>query len=181
MRIKNYVGLKFGRLTVLEKTISHKDSSGRTRTFLKCRCDCGNEKEINAYSVTSGEATSCGCYRIEKPRIAFGKASFNRLYIGYLNNAKKRNLIWDLTKDRFYEITQENCYYCGKPPSQTIVARGNNGNFVYSGIDRIDSSKGYEKDNIVACCARCNQAKMSETKDNFINWIKQVYEHLHLG
>jgi len=30
-------------------------------TYLLCKCDCGNEVEVNAYSAKSGHTRSCGC------------------------------------------------------------------------------------------------------------------------
>lgn len=55
--------------------------------------------------------------------------------------------------------------------------RFNNGDFVYNGIDRIDSSHGYTKDNIVTCCKICNKMKMDMSLDNFIEQIYKIKEH----
>ena len=74
-------------------------------------------------------------------------------------------------------MTQENCFYCGNKPNQTIKAKGHNGDFVYNGIDRIDSSKGYVKGNVVPCCGRCNEAKMAISHKEFLSWVEQVYSH----
>jgi hypothetical protein len=33
------------------------------KLFIPCRCDCGTEKEVFIYSLTSGRSKSCGCLR----------------------------------------------------------------------------------------------------------------------
>ena len=49
--------------------------------------------------------------------------------------------------------------------------------FLYSGIDRVNSHEGYNKNNCVPCCEKCNKAKLAMNKDEFLNWIKMVYQH----
>jgi hypothetical protein len=41
-------------------------------------------------------------------------------------------------------------------------------------IDRLDSTIGYTKDNIVFCCGIVNKMKSAHTKDEFIKWCKLV-------
>lgn len=59
-RIKNVVGMKYGRLTVLDDI----PFSGVRK--LKCICDCGNVKYIAKRDVLSGHTKSCGCLQPEK-------------------------------------------------------------------------------------------------------------------
>ena len=56
-----YIGKKYGRLTVLE--LSHKDK--HSNKHYKCQCDCGITKTINIQSLKLGKTTSCGCYNRE--------------------------------------------------------------------------------------------------------------------
>lgn len=51
-------GDKFNMLTVIEEAPMRK--SGR---YLKCRCDCGNVKEVLLHHLTRSKTVSCGCYR----------------------------------------------------------------------------------------------------------------------
>ena len=46
-----------------------------------------------------------------------------------------------------------------------------------NGIDRIDSNIGYTKENSVSCCKFCNTAKSTMSRDEFLKWIKKVYEY----
>ena len=58
------IGLRFGRLTVIEKDVKRKDRKSR-HTFWKCLCDCGNIVTVDGYRLRSGETKSCGCLRDE--------------------------------------------------------------------------------------------------------------------
>lgn len=58
-RALNIQNEKFGRLLVLEKT----DLRIHHSVVWKCLCDCGNYKNVSAYSLRSGETRSCGCLR----------------------------------------------------------------------------------------------------------------------
>ena len=56
-------GQKFGRWTVLNKT----DKRTKNRTIIwHCKCDCGKEKDVDAYTLRSGQSKSCGCLNQEK-------------------------------------------------------------------------------------------------------------------
>ncbi|HLT41092.1 MAG TPA: hypothetical protein VKZ95_00175, partial [Sphingobacteriaceae bacterium] len=54
------IGKKFGKLTVIEK------AKKEGRTLYLCVCDCGNERYLPSYSLTSGNNKSCGCIRFKK-------------------------------------------------------------------------------------------------------------------
>lgn len=58
--MNGFIGETFNRLTVLE--VFKKDS----RTFFRCICACGIEKELAAYRVKNGSVKSCGCLAREK-------------------------------------------------------------------------------------------------------------------
>lgn len=57
MSVKDLTGQKFGRLTALYATGERKYN----KDVWMWKCDCGKEKRIIAYSVTSGRTRSCGC------------------------------------------------------------------------------------------------------------------------
>ena len=62
-RAKDLTGMRFSRLTVLNKT-DKRDIKGSI--YWHCRCDCGNEKDITEDSLTNGKTVSCGCKRKEQ-------------------------------------------------------------------------------------------------------------------
>ena len=55
-------GKRFGRLIVIRQI--GVDKRRREKTWL-CQCDCGNTKETKTSYLTSGDTSSCGCYRRE--------------------------------------------------------------------------------------------------------------------
>ena len=65
---KNHIldlkGLKFGRLTVMYQTDDFISKvNGRHRSRWHCKCDCGNEIDVAGSDLTSGNTSSCGCYK----------------------------------------------------------------------------------------------------------------------
>lgn len=72
-------------------------------------------------------------------------------------SAKKRNNHFSLGRDEFiawFESQRLNCFYCGR-----LLSR--NGGYSNDNItiDRRDNSIGYQIDNIVMSCRRCNTIK----------------------
>ena len=56
------VNQRFGRWTVLYKTEKRTKNRG---VIWHCKCDCGNEKDVDAYALTSKQSQSCGCRQKE--------------------------------------------------------------------------------------------------------------------
>ena len=178
-RRNHLTGMKFGLLTVFG--MRHDAEKG---VVWLSNCDCGNEEAVESRGadLKSGKIKSCGCFRANK--LAFGENAFNRLYDTYKRRATNKFFEFEFSKDDFRVITQKNCFYCGREPFQkappTTSSKKNKGfgYYVYSGIDRIDNSKGYTKENSVPCCGQCNVAKNGYAESNFIEWIKVTYENL---
>jgi hypothetical protein len=187
--MKDLTDQRFGRLIVL--SLHHKHE--KRGAYWLCQCDCGsNPKIIWGGSLRNGTTKSCGCLArevcsdlgkagkgVSRPstKLPFSHAMMNRCFNNYKGAAKKRNLIFELDIDFFNKITKQNCDYCGSEPSQIIRSKNESGDYIYNGIDRIDSSKGYTEDNVVSCCGRCNEAKMSESQQDFLDWHKKSITH----
>lgn len=96
-------GKRFGKLVVegpAERPIGNK-----TGTFVKCKCDCGNEYICNKRSLIVGDAKSCGCSRTRLEYLVGQR--FGSLVV--INRADNRN-------DRVYW----NCKCdCGK---ETVIS-----------------------------------------------------------
>jgi hypothetical protein len=82
----------------------------------------------------------------------------------YRNRAVRKNIPFELSRDQFSVIRLGSCTYCGKPNTETHR----------NGIDRVDSSKGYELSNCVACCGECNHAKRDIASDIFIQKCEDI-------
>lgn len=175
--VKSLVGKRFGYLTVEERVSSYVSPNGTKTVRWKCLCDCGNPKDVNGNSLKSGSTISCGCMKNADRKLPLGEASFNILFSSYLHSSRIRNIPFLLTKDFFRHTVSKRCYYCGSPPMQRKAGKTTNGIFLYNGLDRMDSSKGYTTDNVVPCCGRCNEAKMSENQKDFLDWVERVYSY----
>ena len=167
-------GQRFGRLTIIKK-----NSSNKRGIYWLCKCDCGIEKVIYSGDIRQGKTKSCGCLRKEGRRLSPGLSSMRQSICQYKANAKKRGCIWELTEEQFAEITQQDCFYCGTPPSNVVGQRTtNNGTYTYNGIDRVNNSKGYTIDNIVPCCRICNAAKSKRNSQEYKDWIEKSYNKI---
>ena len=62
---ENLVGMKFGRLTVMDR---ESPKSKKTKGLWVCKCECGNVIKVNTSALKSGNTTSCGCKRKETLR-----------------------------------------------------------------------------------------------------------------
>lgn len=81
----------------------------------------------------------------------------------YVLSAKERGYSMDLQFDDFKVMVLSPCYYC------KIQKEGE-----VNGIDRVDNSKGYTKENCVACCQSCNRMKLIYHPDFFITKCKII-------
>jgi hypothetical protein len=168
------IGRRFGRWLVL----SEAPNKGRRRSYF-CRCDCGTEKDVSSDYLRHNRSQSCGCARNEKNKFPPGVAPMNALFLVYKLSARKKDIVWQLTREEFETIVLQNCRYCGSVPSQ--LSRTRHGETIkYNGIDRLNNNLGYLRDNAVPCCKHCNYAKRKMTETEFLAWVKQVYAHNYL-
>lgn len=65
-KFEDLTGQRFGMLYVIERCNDYISPSGRHTVRWKCKCDCGNIKEITACHLKSGEYVSCGCYHMKR-------------------------------------------------------------------------------------------------------------------
>jgi hypothetical protein len=115
-------------------------------------------------------------------RLTDYQVGFNRVKKQYLHGAKKRKLQFNLTDSEIDALIMSNCSYCGFEPNQCYTLKDrNNYQFYYNGIDRIDSSVGYEPNNVVPCCKTCNFAKGTMSSGEFYLWIERVYKFVKGG
>lgn len=112
-------------------------------------------------------------------RAAPGESAFNGLLRGYKASAAKHGLAWGLSDDEFRHLTQLNCHYCGVAPSATRKAQvRSSGDFIYNGVDRVDSARPYEPSNVVTACKHCNYAKRDLSYGDFAAWVARVASRL---
>lgn len=142
------------------------------RQLARCRCLCGKEKVIDGGNIATGKSRSCGCRKgSKKPD---GEAQLKSIFNRYLRQAAERHIDFGLSMEQFKSIVTRACHYCGAPPVFKQRREFSSGLEV-TGVDRVDSFKGYCVDNCVPCCLTCNRAKSKMALDQFKSWISSVY------
>jgi hypothetical protein len=186
---QDLTGKRFGRLTVVKFAGYRTIPSGKKQAAWRCVCDCGNVKDIRVMHLRSGTIKSCGCLRVEvNSNSERGLTGFNKLLDSYKQNCKKTGRSWRLSKKQVRKITSSACFYCGDPPSTAWACNGtksklvkDHGVYMANGIDRVDSRKGYTVDNVVPCCAECNQMKSDRKLTRFVKKAEQIFMFFSLG
>lgn len=172
-----FIGKRFERLLVIGFT--HK----KGRNKWNCICDCGKKIQTTPNKLFSGHTKSCGCLHDETIRKFRepGESGALKLFKSYQSDAKKRKIEFKLNYKDFKKITSNNCTYCGLPPKYVsyIKAKTNYSYYLYNGIDRIDSSKGYYLDNVETCCKICNTMKWDLSKKIFLKHLKRMFKFLN--
>jgi len=181
------VGKRFGKLFVESFAGIWVSSTQKTKNNQwKCICDCGNVSLVRSSKLKDGSTKSCGCAKYEKlklPRTNPGQAGKVTLYLAYKTRSKRLGIEFSLSFDRFIEITQKDCLYCGRKPSHIFTPKGRDviatkhGIYVYNGIDKIDKSKGYTEGNCAPCCKHCNMAKSDMSQQDFVIMVKNIYNN----
>jgi hypothetical protein len=190
--LKVHKGQKFYDLTVLDDTIQFKiEPSGKKKRSVLCKCKCGKIKLIplgNLYDKReTSRSKSCGCTKrfvngINAQSRRKPESVYRYIYEQYQTGAKTRKINFNLSKEEYVEIVKKDCFYCGEPAPTKQPHRGKN-NYVgvpvpYNGIDRIDSNMGYEKENCVPCCTKCNYMKSDMDVSSFTEHILKITNHL---
>jgi len=175
----NLIGKVFGYLTVVKYSYTQ-----NKKAYWECLCSCETVKIIRGSHLTSGKINSCGCKTSDllssknrkfEPRIASARKIYKTNYAD-----------GDLSFENFMILTQLPCHYCGDFPSNvhnrfigktTVKDSLENGTFIYNGLDRTDSFRPHDTNNVVPCCSICNYAKLQMTTEEFKNWLFKIVSH----
>lgn len=97
-KLKNLIGKKFGKLTVIERAESRITPKGQIKSVWKCLCDCGNEIEVLASNLVRGNTKSCGCssaeYANKSKYLDLTGEKFGKLTVLCRARMKDRNSYW---------------------------------------------------------------------------------------
>lgn len=150
---QDLVGMRFGRLTVLEEIPERRNE----KIVYKCICDCGNVKDIVGASLKCGLTQSCGCFHLEQASIYNSKVNEYDLSgdIGIVFASNTNNpFLFDLED---YPIVRNYCWmesrkdgylyshYTKHPSKKIVFHRTVMGMPVYANagelVDHIDRNK----------------------------------------
>ena len=144
----NLIGRKFGRLTIINNLGIVSFTKSHPRTHYECLCECGNRKTVSRNQLLRGKTMSCGCLfeeTLAKRNTTHGgtKTRLFRIWggmiarceiktaSGYRNYGAKGITVQESWRMSFLQFKND----VGEPPSPSHT------------LDRIDTSKGYNKEN----------------------------------
>lgn len=170
-------GKVFGRLVVLNFNYYNR------HYFWLCKCECGDIVSVREDSLLTNNTRSCGCLQRDtasSKRYHDYPAAFNNLYATYRHSAEIRNIVFDLSREFMFKMTQQICHYCGSKPTMLKKTRVGN-QYLYNGLDRLNPKLGYTEDNVVSCCKICNMSKRVMSEEEFKDWINKVYNYININ
>ncbi|WP_394998897.1 hypothetical protein [Acinetobacter sp.] len=170
MKIENLSNKKFGSLLVM-----YRDMSFIKRIFWVCKCDCGGFKSIAAKHLKNGSIKTCGAsaHRANKnsPSWKGYEEICGKYFTQVQRGAKNRKFLFDISINDMWQqaIKQDKkCALSGLSLDFDTNAKGN------ASLDRIDSTKGYTKENIQWVDKRINLMKMHIPQSEFIILCKLI-------
>jgi hypothetical protein len=169
------IGAVFGNLVVVaEKNKTYRKNS-KAYAYL-CRCTCGRSAVAEASKLLGGRATACQVCKREKGSKnarwnGCGEISgscWNRVKA----NAKVRKLSLNVTIQNVWDLflhQNRKCALTGTPLVFSTKSAEQN-----ASLDRIDSSVGYEPDNIQWVLKDVNKMKVNLPEEHFIGLCRKI-------
>lgn len=155
----------FGLLTTIKPVGKTKNG---TVSWL-CKCSCGNEVKVPTSRLKNGRTKSCGCYRKRKRNHKWkGYCDISGSRISEIRlRARKKKMDFDIDAKFLWELILKQKYLCAI--SKLKISLDKN-----ASVDRIDSSKGYTKDNVWWVHKDINKMKMDLPMDRFLELCDTV-------
>jgi len=175
-RYLNIQGKKIFKLTVIKRV---------DKKWL-CKCDCGIEKLIT-YNALKNNTKSCGCFNKERIKTIhknFTVKKFEPKIASARRAWKNKYSDGNLSFDDFLSLSNKNCHYCGQEPNQIFnmftdkysKKSKEQGDFIYNGLDRLNSNLPHNIENVVPCCYTCNRFKSNLDVNDFLNKMLSIKE-----
>lgn len=165
---RNLINNTYGLLTVISFDFSF---IGRSRW--NCKCICGTEKSILEKHLISGATVSCGKghFKGKKSHSWKGYEEISSKYWNQiLKNAIMRGLELKISIEDIWELFLNQNRKCALT-GMTLCMQET------ASLDRIDSKKGYIKNNIQWVHKDINYIKMDLDEKRFIELCKMVATH----
>lgn len=191
MKVKNEIGNRYGRLTVVKFVGLNKQH----RAVWLAKCDCGKETTVVGRYLRNGDTTSCGCRLLETQKefvLTQSGTKWKQFSTQDNGSTKKRKYhnknncytLWRSMKKRCEHPIKSNLCYQGI----TVCDEWKNNFRVFEkwcyengykdmrdkpfkdrlSIDRIDTSKGYSPDNcrFITVSENSRRANIARYHDN---------------
>lgn len=160
-----FLNKKFNKLTIKE----YLGVNNYTSLMFSFVCECGNTGTIREFDI--GKVKSCGCEMQKKYCNDISQSFFGR----FQNNAKSRNIEFDITIQDIWNIYIEQNRKCALSGVDLVFFKGKKNNKLTNvSIDRIDSNQGYLINNIQLVHKTINIMKNALSDQEFILWCNTV-------
>lgn len=173
---KYYIGYVFNHGGVIVDGPKRIHSGKNIQTQWKVLCPtCKTEQWKFTNTLISLKFPCKKCYDNSMKKTDIGPA-IKKAFISLKANAKSRNLEVSIDEETFFLIASKPCTYCGESPVEKIPPKKWQSTVFLNGIDRIDNTLGYTKENSCSCCEQCNWAKKDLSLEKWNLWIDKLIE-----
>lgn len=171
-KLNDLKGQTFGWLTVIEFINYNIYGS----SIWLCKCICGKNKEALGCNLKNGTVNNCGC--------KYNKKDWSKYYSNHelipnwywaslIRGATERNIKFELDIDYVFDIFIKQKCRC-RFTGLLLCFNYKDKKLHTASLDRIDSSKGYVKDNIQWVHKHINLMKRRMSDEEFINMCRLV-------
>lgn len=171
---------RYGKLVVIEHSHITKTKRNSSVHHWKCKCDCGNEKIIRGDCLSRKITKSCGCINKQFGKLhptwkGCGDIS-STLFKQYKWSAKTRKIKFDLSIEQIWDLYLKQNKKCAMTNLELIFPKNALDTNANASLDRIDSNKGYNIDNVQWVDKRINFMKLTLSSNEFVSLCKLVAE-----
>ena len=189
-KLNDISGQKFGQLTIIKRYGTHTTVGGNTKTLWLCKCDCGTNIISTYEKIKYGKRISCAaCSKLRKPNYRTGSSCthwkgfggiLGTVWKGIRNNAKVRGCQFEIDIEYCWNLFNKQNGRCALSgieiylPQTFLEFKAKKGT---ASLDRIDSLKGYTKENVQWIHKDINIMKQDFDQNHFIQMCKEISKH----
>jgi hypothetical protein len=152
---RNLIGQRFGRLVVLSRA----ESNQFRVTYYNCVCDCGKHLRVRGTGLTTGDNTSCGCYKeeVQLNNLTHGAGEANPAWRGGVSFGKYCPRFNRPLKEEIRQHFDRRCYLCGDKEGKVKL------HIHHVDYNKVQGCKGMRW-SLLPLCPKCH------TKTNHNRW-----------
>jgi hypothetical protein len=189
---KFQIGQKFGRWTITDNIIVPHEKSKEAQ--VTCTCSCGNERLVYCLTLVKKQSTACfNCGHGNKGENNAKWKGYKEVPGAFINRIKagakirKNGIHVDIDAKFIYDLwikQNKKCALSGLPIDFINTNPGTSDKpwskydlICTASLDRIDSNKGYTKDNVQLLHKDVNMIKKEYDQTYFLNLCKLITEN----
>lgn len=191
-KYENYFKLsqKIGKWEIISTDIIHHEKTKEAQ--IKCRCECGFEKLVYCLTLIKGQSTACfNCGHGNKGESNAKWKGYKEVPGSFINRitsrSKKSNREVKINAEDIYDLwikQDKKCSLSGLPIDFINTNQGNINRkeskydlICTASPDRIDSNKGYTKDNVQLVHKDVNMIKKEYDQNYFLKLCQLITEN----